>query len=195
VEIPPGLAAQLAALTVGLEEDGVGLEAQLRAFGIALKSAVPSYLGMTITVAGHDLRLTMYQDDGAGERGEIISSLLIPLTAIAAFALGSSLVLYAATAGAFVDLAADLCFALGLGLEALVLDTHLLPPSTESELVGVVEMSRVNQAIGILVDLGRSIQDARVELEHRAAMDGTSLAVAAQQLLDEILEPPGAQPG
>ncbi len=103
---------------------------------------------------------------------------------------GSEVVLYAGTAGAFVDLAADLAYALGTQPDAVRLDQHLVPPDPASDAAGLTGMSRRHQAIGILLDRGHDTDDAVVELHRLARVGFVSVDVAAQQLLDSSRRPP-----
>lgn len=81
-------------------------------------------------------------------------------------------ILYAATPGAFVDLAADLSWLAGLELDEFALDQHLnLPVDPETAGVGQAA-SLINQAIGVLVARGRTLGAASDELDARAADAG-----------------------
>jgi hypothetical protein len=123
VDTCESLAADLAVLTDAIGDPDIDLDTERRAFIAATKLAIASYLGMSMTMAvdGHEVSITV------DERGAtpIATSLLIPLPAVSSAEGGSTLTLYAATPGAFVDLAADLSYALGLPEAALVLDDHL----------------------------------------------------------------------
>ncbi|PZS34949.1 MAG: hypothetical protein DLM58_04840 [Pseudonocardiales bacterium] len=67
----------------------------------------------------------------------------------------STLTLYAATTpGALVDLGADLGYALELPPAALVFDEH--PPAGGSGMTGRDTQSALNQAIGVLIERGRT---------------------------------------
>ena len=86
------------------------LDASLAAFTADVEAAVPSYLGMQLTILqnGYPVTLTRITPHRTAT-----TSLRIPLTVFGPrFDLDSRVTLYATTAGAFVDLAADLSYAL-----------------------------------------------------------------------------------
>jgi hypothetical protein len=182
VDISAALVADLSALSEALDDD-VDLETTLRHFAATATLAVPSYLGMTITIIidGHKVRFTVAEHPG-GER-DVATSLLVLLADLAGGEAGSSLELYAATPGAFVDLAADLGYALQVGPDVLTLDTHLTPAAHESGLHGLADLTHINQAIGILLDKGHTLDGARTELQRVAHRAETTLRVAAQDLV------------
>lgn len=195
MDISAALAADLAALTDSLGNPDIDIQTQLRALAADLKRAVASYTGMTMTITldGHDISFTTTDgvDSAATE-----TSLKIPLSALTAAQDGSSLVIYAATPGAFVDLAADLSFVLGVDLADLVLDeraphrfraTHDRPG-----MHGLDEYSRINQAIGILIARGNTPETARRELDRLANLDGGHLHKAADAILLSLTARPEA---
>jgi hypothetical protein len=143
--ISPALAADLAALTQDLDRPDVDLDDLLTCFASSAKGAVASYLGMTITIAAevHEISFTVRDSSSA-----VATSLTIPLTAVTTTAGGSRLVLYASAPGAFVDLAADLSYALNVELAAFVHDDHL---GMRTEGSGLDEYSTFNQAVGVLI--------------------------------------------
>jgi hypothetical protein len=184
------ISAALAALTEALDDDQ-DLETTLHDFAIAAQLAVASYLGMTVTIiaGGHEISFTVREHQEAEQR--IATSLLIPLTYLAAAAPGSFLVLYAATPGAFVDLAADLSYALHVEPDELTLDAHLTPANHHSGVTGLVDMSHINQAIGILIERGHTPHSASTELQHLASQAETTVRVAAHQLIQTASRRPG----
>lgn len=92
---------------------------------------------------------------------------------------------YAAAAGAFVDLGADLAFALGLKLTDIAIDQHLTPtyPGDPQTPLDVQAFSTINQAIGVLIDRGHPPHHAHAALTCRAATAGLTLAAAAHLIL------------
>jgi hypothetical protein len=94
--------------------------------------------------------------------------------------------LYAATAGAFVDLAADLAFMFGLSLADIAIDQQLSPPTAEEP--GVAEWAQINQAIGVLIDRGHLPEQARAVLHRDAARAGMTLAATAALLLASLTD-------
>ena len=168
MEISAALVADLTSLTDSLDQPDTDLEALLRALADDTRRAVRSYLGLTMTLIVDGYPVTLTAMDEFADPGDIATSALLPLPALCDAEPGSVIVFYAGKAGAFVDFAADLSFALGLGLDVIVLDEHLTPPRAVSGLTGLVEMSQVNQAIGILIERGHTPEGARTEL-HRFA--------------------------
>lgn len=193
MDISAQLAADLAVLSQALDDDA-DLETTVRDFAAAAKLAVSSYLGMTVTViaGGHEVRLNVPDHDRAVH--EIGASLLIPSTDMAATESGSSLVLYAATPGAFVDLAADLTYAMQVGADALVLDAHLTPSLDNAGIDGLADMTRINQAIGILIGRGHTPAGASTELHRLAHSAETTVRVAAHRLIHATSRRPGLEP-
>lgn len=193
MEISAALAADLADLTTALEQPGTDLESVLRAFGADAHSAVRSYLGLTMTIFTESLPFSFTVLEPLAREHAALASLLVPLPSLLPAEAGSHLVLYASKAGAFTDLSADLGFALDVGLATLVLDQHLSPPHDDAA-TGLLELSSVNQAIGILIGRGRTPEDARVELD-RLASDAGGVVVAAQELIASLPLPPAVEPG
>jgi hypothetical protein len=183
MEIPAALAADLKALTDALDEPGTDLEAILRTLGADARSAVDSFRGLTMTLIIDSSPLTLTTMDPV----DVATSLRLPLDALCDVEPGSELVLYADKPGAFVDLAADLSFALGLAPEVVTLDDDLNPASGPAGMVGLTEMSHVNQAIGILIDQGHLPVSARTELDRLAQQAQTTLHVAAQRLIQSSI--------
>lgn len=183
MDLPAALAAELAALSAA--EPGTDLEEHLRALAADLARAVNGYRGlaMTVLVDGRPVTLHAAEPDGTAA---VVASLLLPLSAEV------TLVLYAARAGAFVDLAADLAFGLGLPLAAVVLDAHLSPPAGPPALSGLRELATVNQAIGVLIGRGHTQAAARDELTRLAAAAGRSVLAGAEHLLRGLRAAPGS---
>jgi hypothetical protein len=119
--------------------------------------------------------------------GAVRASLLIPLQPVlvggAATAAGIDLVLYAATPGAFTDLAADLAWLSGQALSEYALNQHLLGLDATTPTDGLATLSLSNQAIGVLIACGHTPEQAEQELLARAARGGVDRRVAAQQIL------------
>ena len=155
MDVSPTLSADLAALTQSLGEPG-DLESSVRALAHHVAAGVASYLGLTMEVVADGFEISFTVLEHADSIHKIANSLRIPLDRNSGAGAGSSLVLYAANPGAFVDLAADLSFALDLGPDALQLDAHLHAPSPEFDSIGLAAHSTINQAIGILIDRGHT---------------------------------------
>jgi hypothetical protein len=173
---------QLLSALSGLDDD---IESMLRVMVCDLKAAVPSAIGLSLTVhmSGQDVTLTSLQADDGSTVG---ASILVPLDGSATPSKGTCIVFYAATPGAFVDLSADLGWATGLSAQLVLLDQHLLPPVDGSALTGLREFSTVNQAVGMLVELGDSPESARMALNRRAECRGTTVNAAAAEVLSAM---------
>ena len=181
MDISAALTADLALLTQALDDSGIDLEAGLRAFTADVKVAVASFTGMTMTIAfdGHDVSFTVHDDATI----QPATSLLIPLATVTPTDPASTLLLYAATPGAFVDLAADLIYALRIEPTALVLDGHFDPRAGSGGITGLDEHSAINQAIGVLIGRGHTPESAQHELQRLATLDHDNLRVAAEALI------------
>jgi hypothetical protein len=187
VDLSTALAADLASLSGALQDPDGGLEDRLLQFAAELRASVGSYLGLTITLAldGHPISFSLTE-----RVAEALTSLCIPLPEVAGSEPGSSLVLYAGTRGAFVDLAADLAWTLGLDPAALVLDGHLTVPVSSHVVTGLQEHAVINRAIGVLIEEGHTPESGRAELRWRADHEDVPLTVAAQRVLDSLTMPP-----
>jgi hypothetical protein len=166
----------------GLDDDIEGL---LRGMVDDLKAAVPSAIGLSLTVhvSGQDVTLTTLDDDNSRSVG---ASILVPLGAAAAPSDGTCIVFYAETPGAFVDLSADLAWTTGLPAEMILLDQHLLLPVDGSAVTGLRELSTINQAIGMLIEQGGTPESARLELERLAESRGTTTDSAAAEIISAV---------
>ena len=189
MDISTALAADLDDLTNALDQPDTGLESVLRAFTSDARAAVRSFSGLTMTIftEGAPFSFTVLEPRAAEEVAA--ASLVLPLPLLGPFDAGSHLVLYAARAGAFVDLSADLAFAVDVDLFALCLDEHLeMPDHTVAS--GLSDISVVNQAIGVLIDRGNTPDQARAELHRSAGASG--MVGAARQVITSIgAQPPG----
>jgi hypothetical protein len=179
VEISAALAADLKALTEVLDIPGVDLAALLESFSTDTGRAIDSYLGlrMTLVIDGLPVTFTLMESTTAA------TSLRVPLNRLGVAEAGSVLMLYASNPGAFVDLAADLSFALGLRPDTLILDDDLRLAGPARGVDGLVELAQVNQAIGILIDRGHRPAAARAELRRLADHAETTVHTAARQLI------------
>jgi hypothetical protein len=166
VDFPTALLRDLLHLSSSVELDEDKLGVRVAALVTALRAAVPSYRGMYLTVVEGDEPVSLSAFHPT-EDGAITTSLRLPFAALAAgFHVGNRVVFYAASPGAFVDLAADLGHALhapiifdGLrprltespegdgqhddghrdGHESIVLDADLPPATLVSRLTGLVD--------------------------------------------------------
>lgn len=158
------------------------IEQSMHALTRDVSLVVPSCVGfsMTILVGGEAVTVTSMAADA--EAGPITSSLALPLNLTDDLEPGSRLVLYAHAPGAFVDLAADLSYALGARAGLLTLDDHL-HPSACSGIAGVEQLSIVNRAVGMLVGRGHSVIGAQEWLERNAVRSGLEVYQVAAYLV------------
>lgn len=143
--------------------------------------AIPSLLGMSfiLTVDGQDVSFTSMVSDA--DTSQMASSLRVPLAAITSEVRGE-VMFYASTAGALVDLAADLRFALRLADDELRLDEHL-HSDLNSGVVGAREFSTTNKAVGFLMGRGLTVEGAQQHLRERAVATGQTPGAVAEQLV------------
>jgi hypothetical protein len=181
VEITPAVAADLAALSEALDEPGADLSVLLHQLAADAKFAVSTFVGLTVrlTVDGESSNLSAFEAGSAS--ADVRASLLLPLPA-AGDGVGTDLVLYASTPGAFTDLAADLAWLTGRKLTEFALDEHLVVAASD-EVDGVFARSLINQAIGMLIARGHTPEQAERELDAGAVRDGVHRHIAARQLL------------
>lgn len=176
-----GLLNQLRALALDARDDGATLTASLTTLQAGLGHAVPSYLGLqlTITQNGYPVVLT------AGPPGPTVTtSLRLPLTLISVGCqTGSQLIIFATTPGAFVDLNADLCHAFGGTNPAIVLDADLPPISQLVGLSGSTELGEINRAVGVLIERGTDPDLAHGTLRRHAAAAGLEPHAFALEVL------------
>lgn len=216
MDLSTGLINQLHQLAGSVGADHEALGSSLEALVADLTVAVPSYCGLrlTITLQGFPVVVTTFAEaDGA-----VATSLRLPLSLLdPTVEVHSRVVFYARTPGAFVDLAADLAYALrtdavtadgessdrrggdglrpvnghgGDGLQqpdghqvTIELDADLPPPTRESGISGLADLSTINQAVGVLIANGHRPDDAHNTLRRQAAAAGlTPHAWAARML-------------
>ena len=181
MEITAALAADLAALTEALDEPGADLARTLRQLAADAKLAVGSYLGLTVRAAVSGQPIALSTLDGAS--AQVRTSLMIPLSPDVDGAAAIGVILYAGTAGAFTDLAADLAWLSGRDLNDFALDRHLTTPAGPDGHDGLAALSLINQAIGMLIAHGHTPEQADRELDDRAAQAGVDRHAAATQVL------------
>ncbi|HEY6683694.1 MAG TPA: hypothetical protein VI030_12005 [Propionibacteriaceae bacterium] len=193
--------------SISLDGNGLddALDASLAAFTADIEAAVPSYLGIQLTILqnGHPVTLTRIRPHRTAT-----TSLRIPLTVLGPrFDPDSRVTLYAATAGAFVDLAADLSYALHVptstdrstdagssegddqrhgqvdGNRRITLDADVPPNPPVSGVSGLSQLSTINRAIGVLIGHGHHPDHAGHTLRRRAFRQGLEPHSYAARLL------------
>jgi hypothetical protein len=193
VTIPARLAAELALLTQALDLPGTDVAQTLGRLAADAQSAVESYLGLSVAITADRIRFDLTLLDDGTQSVHIQTSLLVPLSTAAAQASetpGSvALILYAATPGAFIDLAADLSWITGRALTEFRLDEHRTLPSTYVAPTSLAAMSSINQALGVLIGRGATPEQAERDLHMRAATAGIEFAAAATIVLAALTPP------
>jgi hypothetical protein len=97
-----------------------------------------------------------------------------------------SVILFAESPGAFVDLAADLAWLTARPPTEFVLDQHLTAAAQPTSERQLREASAINQAIGTLIGRGYTPQQASAELNTQAASSSTDRHTAARRILATI---------
>jgi hypothetical protein len=183
VDLSRALANELAVLTGALDDPEVDLQELVHRLGAVVGVSVSSFLGLRLTVVvdGYPFTLTA-MGRGAGGTGPVVgASVLIALATATRPGPRSSGVFYAGTPGAFVDLAADAARQ-DPTPGAVILDAHLDDPDGEHPVSGSsgwAEISVINQALGVVMGGGRTLAQARVVLDARAAVSGLGIVVTA----------------
>ena len=98
----------------------------------SIKRAVPSYRGLALTLVIDDQPVSVISAE-RGDTSDIATSLCLSLAWVPLLRTDSRITFYASVPGTFVDLAADLAFA--LGMEGLRLDEDI-PLALVSDLTG-----------------------------------------------------------
>jgi hypothetical protein len=156
---------------------------------------VPSCLAVSIELSRHGIPVTVtVLSTAAGPvRGRTVAlaSLAIPLIVGEA---GSTLVLRASAAGAFMLLADDLTALVTPGDLTIEVDQHLTVPASEpgeSLAASLAEVQVIDRAVGMLIGDGWEPAAAELELRRRAAYSGGTVPAVAERLLRR---PPPARP-
>ncbi len=180
------LSASLTMLTEALDTPDLDLATEVAALAADVRHAIPSYIGMTLTAPTDitSLTLTIPPRPWTPLPRSSLQMALSPDPELPRV----DIAFYAAATGAFVDLGADLAFALGLNLTDIAIDQHLTPatpidrddPHTPLD---VPALSTINQAIGVLIDRGYPPRHAHAALTRHAATAGLTLAAAAHLIL------------
>ena len=189
MKIAAALAAGLGLLTEALDEPGADVADSLRQLMIDAAAAIPTFLGLSVTVDDSDppFTFTTFVDgvgvDGVGVDGvgtsEVRTSLRLPLP-------GAVVVLYAGSPGTFVDLAADLAWLTARPLSDFVLDQHLQPSAEQDSATGLFETSVINQSVGVLIGRGHTPEQADRYLAAEAAAAGISRHAVGVRILDGL---------
>ena len=209
MDVSTDLLSHLSQLAGSIEAETEVLHHPLRTLIGDLRAAVSSYRGLQLTIVHTGQPVTLTDLMPAEADGVVLTSLRIPLIALDPdFDRDSRVIFYAGRPGAFVDLAADLSFALktsvltadtdhqdesdGDGrakpkhrpaLRSLFLDIDVPPDRSVLGLTGLLEFAAVNRAVGMMIDRGHHPDHAYQTLRREATAAGVETRVYAAQML------------
>ena len=163
----------------GVAEQPVELEKSLTALTQTVKSAAPSYRGLALTLIIDKQPVTVTSAE-PGNTSDIASSLRLSLAWVPSLSADSRITFYASKPGTFVDLAADMSFALDSDIR---LDEDI-PPVLVSDLTGAGRLSAINKAVGVLISHGHTPDSAQRELRHTADTTPCNIQNAAEAVTD-----------
>lgn len=191
MKISAALAADLGILSAALDEPAADVLHSLHHLGVDAQAAVPTFLGLSVTVAGRDppFTFTTFDGDAADDVG---ASLWLTLPGAGAGWASPSvaLILYARRPGTFVDLAADLAWLTGRPPSDFALDQHLCGPAGSDIGASLRAASVINQAIGVLICRGYTPRQAHSKLATQADGASTDRYATAQSILDTLTPRP-----
>lgn len=182
--------------------DGDGVGTLVEDLAVHLTSAVPSFVGLTVTLVDDDGELTLVAT-AAAPAGEGVPPTSLRFCVVPAAGRSARFVLHARQPGALVDLAADLDYlARGAGGQARAptdvrldedLDGTVLVPGV----VGLGRRSALHRAEGVLIADGVDPREVAAELRRRAVAHGADLDAYARRTLEErsTRDPPQPRPG
>jgi ANTAR domain len=187
MKIGAALAADLDILTAALDEPGADVLHTLHQLGVDAQAAVPTYLGLSVTVDSSDPPFTFTTVED-GMAADVRTSLRLRLAGVSDGRASPSvaLTLYAGTPGTFVDLTADLAWLTGRAPSDFALDQHLSVPAGSDAETYLRAASVINQAIGVLIGRGCTPEQAHRELDTQADSAGTDRHTTAQFILDTL---------
>jgi len=187
MKIGAALAADLGILTAALDEPGADVLRSLHQLGVDAQAAVPTYLGLSVTVDGSDPRFTFTTlEDGTADDIRTSLRLMLPGVGDGRASPSVALTLYAGTPGTFVDLSADLAWLTGRPPSDFRLDQHLSVPAGSDAGTYLRTASVINQAIGVLIGRGHTPGQAHRELDNQADSAGIDRHTTAQFILDTL---------
>ncbi|HET9648021.1 MAG TPA: ANTAR domain-containing protein [Microlunatus sp.] len=198
MDVSRSLSEQLSALTDALDDPGTDLSGILGVLVDDLTEAVPSFLGlqMTLDLNGRPFTLNTIAD---GDTDAARTTLQLPLDPLAGTGPGSAVIFYAAAPGAFLDLAADAHQAWGLDGQ-VHLDQHLpardTPTGHDAPGPASDDLHRwsiVNRAVGILIARGHTPEQARNEIRRAAGHRRITEPEVAEGIVRSLLGADDAQ--
>jgi hypothetical protein len=194
VRLDASTVAALAMLTEALDQPDVDIAKTLERLADAATAAVPSLIGLSVQTARDETFIEVTgRVDGRDAPSTVGTSLMIPLPERSSAESGTRLILFAGQPGALVDLGADLAWLTGSPLDAFRLDEHLSLPAEGPSVTALQVLATVNQAVGVLIERGRTAEEATQHLDQLAALAGIDRAGAAARLLARLSD--GIAPG
>ena len=187
MKISAAMAADLGILTAALDEPGADVLHSLHRLAVDTQAAVPTYLGLSVTVDGSDPSFAFTSfEEGAADGVRTSLRLTLPGAGEDSASPPVALILYAGTPGTFVDLAADLAWLTGRPPSDFALDQHLSVPAWSDAGTSLRVASVINQAIGVLIGRGYTPRQAHSTLDSQAHGAGTDRYTTAQSILDTL---------
>ncbi len=193
MRITAQIATQLAALNDTFDNSEIDIVRSLTRLADHVRLAVPSYLGLSVAIGNTDTHFDFDAMDDSGDLNSIGSSFMITASDVldraskrTAISRPVEVVLYAASPGAFIDLAADLVWLTSQPTGAFVVDQHLGGPRSMNT---ADSASVLNQAIGVLIGRGHTPQSAEQTIADQAASTGVKRHDAAVAILDSLPGP------
>jgi hypothetical protein len=186
MKIGAALAADLGMLTVALDEPDADVLRSLHQLGVDAQAAVPTYLGLSVTVDGSPPFTFTTLEDSAADDVRTTLRLTLPAVGDGRASSSVALILYAGTPGTFVDLTADLAWLTGRPPSDFALDQHLSVPDGSDSATYLRAASIFNQAVGVLIGRGYTPKAAHSKLNMPADGEGTDRHTAAQFILDTL---------
>jgi len=185
VKIAAALAAELGFLTAALDEPGGDVADSLRRLTAGATAAIPTFLGLSVTVVGSDPPFAFTAFVEGVEAADVGTSLRLALPGVDDARLLSPVVvvLYAGGPGTFVDLAADLAWFTARPLSDFALDQHLPGPAEQACALNLFEVSVINQAMGALIDQGYTPEQAERHLTVESVDAGISRHAVGLRIL------------
>lgn len=190
MNLPTSVLAELALLSEVLDSSAFDISVSLSVLVAVVTDSLPSFIGLTILVGDSETPVEITTVEDAEQAARIRTSLRFPVRGEGPVEHRSDfsgvLIIYAAIPGALVDLAADLAWLTGRPLSEAHLDEDLRGPASRSHAGTLARLSATNQAVGVLLGEGLTVEEALAELDARAAMTGTMRHLVAAELLASL---------
>jgi hypothetical protein len=195
VKITAALVAELDLLTQALDVPGTDVAQTMSRLATDARTAVASYLGLSVAVTASEEELDFTMIDEGLDLASARTSLLVPLSAPTVDGTtraSVALIFYAAAPGAFIDLAADLAWITGRDPADFRLNEHRTVPHSAADPAPLESLTRINQALGVLIGRGSTPEQAERDLYARAARTDSDIRDAAISIL-ATLKPPTSE--